>query len=87
MDEAAAVVVVEEASGPDYASRGAHKLIGALEALDPAGVLVRGRFGGYRRPLGPRLGLVAVDWVYNSMHPLPGQIYPPVPLEPVSSFE
>jgi 23S rRNA (cytidine1920-2'-O)/16S rRNA (cytidine1409-2'-O)-methyltransferase len=43
VDEAAPVVVVAAASGPDYASRGAHKLIGALESLDPAGVLVRGR--------------------------------------------
>ena len=46
-------------------------------------VLMRGRFEGYRRPLGPRLGVVALDWVYNSMPPKQGQIYPRPPLEAV----
>jgi 23S rRNA (cytidine1920-2'-O)/16S rRNA (cytidine1409-2'-O)-methyltransferase len=43
VDEAAALVVVAAGSGPDYVSRGAHKLLGALAAFDPDGVLVRGR--------------------------------------------
>ena len=43
VDEAAAVTVVEAPDGPDYASRGAHKLLGALAAFDAAGTLVTGR--------------------------------------------
>jgi 23S rRNA (cytidine1920-2'-O)/16S rRNA (cytidine1409-2'-O)-methyltransferase len=43
VDQAAAIVVADAAEGPDYVSRGAHKLIGALAAFDPAGVLVPGR--------------------------------------------
>ena len=33
VDEAAALVVVEASVGPDYVSRGAHKLVGALDAF------------------------------------------------------
>jgi len=43
VDEAAALVVVPAPDGPDYVSRGAHKLLGALAALDPGGHLVAGR--------------------------------------------
>jgi 23S rRNA (cytidine1920-2'-O)/16S rRNA (cytidine1409-2'-O)-methyltransferase len=43
VDAAAPIVVEETADGPDYASRGAHKLIGALAVLDPDQTLVRGR--------------------------------------------
>ncbi len=43
VDESAAVVVTSPAGGPDYVSRGAHKLLGALAALDPQGRLVAGR--------------------------------------------
>ena len=43
VDEAAAVTVVEAPDGPDYVSRGAHKLLGALAAFDAAGTLVTGR--------------------------------------------
>ncbi|HWU20964.1 MAG TPA: TlyA family RNA methyltransferase [Nocardioides sp.] len=38
-----AIVVKEGANGPDYVSRGAHKLIGALAAFEPAGLVVRSR--------------------------------------------
>lgn len=38
-----AIVVVEGADGPDYVSRGAHKLIGALDAFTPVGLEVTGR--------------------------------------------
>jgi hypothetical protein len=48
-------------------------------------VLVRGAFSGLRGRLPPS-GAVAVDWVYNSMPPGHGQIYPPVPLEEVRDF-
>lgn len=42
-------------------------------------VLVRGSYHTGRAGL----GRVYVDWVYNSMPPKPGQIYPPVPLRAV----
>jgi 23S rRNA (cytidine1920-2'-O)/16S rRNA (cytidine1409-2'-O)-methyltransferase len=38
-----APVVVTEGAGPDWASRGALKLLGALEAFSPAGLTVAGR--------------------------------------------
>ncbi|MEQ6902151.1 TlyA family RNA methyltransferase [Nocardioides sp. YIM 152588] len=38
-----AIVVLEGADGPDYVSRGAHKLLGALAAFGPAGLVVEGR--------------------------------------------
>ncbi|RCG29595.1 TlyA family RNA methyltransferase [Sphaerisporangium album] len=43
VDTASAIVVAEAAQGPDYVSRGAHKLLGALEAFGPAGLAVAGR--------------------------------------------
>ncbi len=43
VEESAAVLVAEAPEGPDYVSRGAHKLVGALAALDPDGRLVPGR--------------------------------------------
>ena len=38
-----AILVIEGADGPDYVSRGAHKLIGALDAFGPLGLRVEGR--------------------------------------------
>jgi hypothetical protein len=49
-------------------------------------VLVRGTFNGYSRYLGITLGTLDIDWVYNSMPPNHGRIYPPVPLERVVNF-
>ncbi len=49
-------------------------------------VLVRGVFRGFRRVMGLKLGTVDIKWVYNSMPPAHGQIYPEVPLEPVVDF-
>jgi 23S rRNA (cytidine1920-2'-O)/16S rRNA (cytidine1409-2'-O)-methyltransferase len=43
VDEAAAVTVVAAADGPEWVSRGAHKLLGALAAFDPEHRLVAGR--------------------------------------------
>ena len=49
-------------------------------------VLVRGSFSGLGfGPFG-RVGRVPIDWVYNSMPPKQGQIYPTVPLAPVTEF-
>ncbi len=49
-------------------------------------VLVRGTFRGYDRVRLQRLGVIELEWVYNSMPPTPGQIYPPVELKPVVNF-
>ncbi len=55
--------------------------------MDAESVLTRGRFEGFTRHLGAKTGTLAIDWVYNSMPPQPGRIYPAVPLEPVRDFE
>ncbi len=50
-------------------------------------VLVRGPFRGFRG-FGPlEIGTIDIDWVYNSMPPVPGQIYPPQPLRAVREFQ
>mgnify|MGYP001823003952 CR=1 FL=1 len=49
--------------------------------LQMESVLIRGRFSGYRRYAGLRAGAIDIDWVYNSMPPMQGPIYP-VPLLP-----
>lgn len=49
-------------------------------------VLVQGKFDGYSRHRGIMLGIVDIDWVYNSMPPNHGQIYPPLPLERITKF-
>ncbi|WP_283132833.1 TlyA family RNA methyltransferase [Rhizohabitans arisaemae] len=43
VDTAAAIVVAAADSGPEYVSRGAHKLLGALAAFAPAGLTPAGR--------------------------------------------
>jgi 23S rRNA (cytidine1920-2'-O)/16S rRNA (cytidine1409-2'-O)-methyltransferase len=43
VDTAAAIVVAEGVEGPDYVSRGAHKLLGALAAFTPRGLAVEQR--------------------------------------------
>lgn len=55
-------------------------------SLDMEDVLVRGTLETSRRPGGVPCGSVRVTWVYNSMPPNPGQIYPPVALEPITAF-
>ena len=49
-------------------------------------VLVRGTFSGFERHRGITLGCVDITWVYNSMPPKPGQIYPDSELKPVVNF-
>jgi hypothetical protein len=49
-------------------------------------VLIRGTFRGFQPCRLVRLGLVDIEWVYNSMPPAHGQIYPEVPLAPVTEF-
>jgi hypothetical protein len=55
-------------------------------ALTMEDVLLSGTYQGIRRVGGIRTGVMEVDWVYNPMPPVPGQIYPPVPVRTVSGF-
>ena len=49
-------------------------------------VLIRGTFRGFRRSRFLGLGIIDIEWVYNSMPPCHGQIYPEVELKPVVNF-
>jgi hypothetical protein len=51
-------------------------------------VLVRGRLDGWQGApsLGAGLGFLTIDWVYNSMPPRQGPIWPPQPLRAVTDF-
>jgi Pyridoxamine 5'-phosphate oxidase len=55
-------------------------------ALTMEDVLLRGEYLGNRRIGGVKTGLVEVDWIYNPMPPVAGQVYPPVELQPVTQF-
>jgi hypothetical protein len=55
-------------------------------ALTMEDVLLRGKYKGLRRVGGVRVGVVEVDWVYNPMPPVPGQIYPPLRIEPITEY-
>jgi hypothetical protein len=55
-------------------------------ALTMEDVLLRGKYLGYRRMGGVKTGLVELDWVYNPMPPVPGQVYPPLELKAVTQF-
>ena len=55
-------------------------------SMQTESVLVRGVFNGYKRFRGIRLGALDIDWVYNSMPPKQGQIFPEASLEPVVKF-
>ncbi len=54
--------------------------------LQMESVLMRGAFSGYRRFLAVKAGVVDIDWVYNSMPPKHGPIYPPRKSTPVREF-
>lgn len=55
-------------------------------ALTMEDVLLRGKYLGIQGVGGVKAGVVKVDWVYNPMPPVPGQIYPPVELKAVTQF-
>jgi hypothetical protein len=55
-------------------------------ALTMEDVLLRGKYLGMRHLAGIKAGVVKVDWVYNPMPPVPGQIYPPVKLQAVEKY-
>ena len=54
--------------------------------MDMEDILVRGDFTGFERSRGIRVGRIEIDWVYNSMPPLQGRIYPMPELEPVTDW-
>ncbi|MBF0117408.1 MAG: pyridoxamine 5'-phosphate oxidase family protein [Desulfobacterales bacterium] len=54
--------------------------------LEMESVLIRGEFTGYDSYRFINLGVIDINWVYNSMPPVPGQIYPIEKLKPVTSF-
>lgn len=49
-------------------------------------VLMRGTYSGIQPVAGIPSGVVSIDWVYNSMPPVPQQVYPPVKVEAVREF-
>ena len=55
-------------------------------ALTMEDVLLRGKYVGIRRLGGIKAGVVEVEWVYNPMPPVPGQVYPPVEVKAVTEF-
>ena len=55
-------------------------------SLQMEDVLVRGEFQGVQRLAGLECGILEIDWIYNSMPPKPMQIYPPLPVNPVTEF-
>jgi 23S rRNA (cytidine1920-2'-O)/16S rRNA (cytidine1409-2'-O)-methyltransferase len=74
---AEAIVVAAQVTGPDYVSRGGHKLAGALDVFEPAGLRVSGRrcldagasTGGFTQVLLHRgaAQVVAVDVGYGQL--------------------
>lgn len=55
--------------------------------MDMEDILVRGTYTGIKKHRGMSLGAVDIHWVYNSMPPLHGQIYPEEQLKPVENFQ
>jgi hypothetical protein len=49
-------------------------------------VLIRGTFQGYERRRSMNVGTIDIEWVYNSMPPAHGQIYPQAELKAVVHF-
>ena len=49
-------------------------------------VLIRGNFVRQKGVLGLPMAVIDIDWVYNSMPPCHGQIYPEIPLTAVTEF-
>jgi hypothetical protein len=54
--------------------------------LEMEDILVRGTFLGFNRFRAAKLGCIDIEWVYNSMPPKQGQIYPFEAVRPVVNF-
>jgi hypothetical protein len=55
-------------------------------ALTMEDVLVRGEYLGIQNVGGFKQGVVKIKHVYNPMPPVPGQVYPALPMQPVEQF-
>jgi hypothetical protein len=55
-------------------------------ALSMEDVLVRGVFQGVQAQAGIPCAKVKIDWVYNPMPPVPGQVYPRTELKTITNF-
>jgi hypothetical protein len=55
-------------------------------ALTMEDVLLRGIYNGLCRVGGVKVGKMEVDWIYNPMPPVPGQIFPPVEIKPITQY-
>ncbi len=55
-------------------------------SMDMEDILIRGTFMGTERYRGIKLGAIDIEWVYNSMPPKAGQIYPEVRVRQVVDF-
>ncbi len=55
-------------------------------SMNMQNVLVRGKFTGIKRARGIKTASLDIEWVYNSLPPAHGQIYPAIKLEPVENF-
>ena len=56
-------------------------------SIDMKDVLVRGKFLGFKKHRGINLGSIDINWVYNPMPPVAGQIYPEQKTETVVDFD
>ena len=54
--------------------------------MDMEDILIRGQFRGFGRFMSIQLGTIDIEWVYNSMPPKQGQIYPVKKIQPISNF-
>lgn len=55
-------------------------------ALTMEDVLLRGEYLGIQKLGLMSLGLVRLDYIYNPMPPVPGQVYPPLPIRRVEEY-
>jgi hypothetical protein len=49
-------------------------------------VLLRGVYQGMQNVGGIKQGVIRITYVYNPMPPVPGQVYPPLPLRQVEQY-
>jgi hypothetical protein len=55
-------------------------------ALTMEDVLLRGVYQGMQNVGGIKQGVIRITYVYNPMPPVPGQVYPPLPLRQVEQY-
>jgi hypothetical protein len=55
-------------------------------STDMEDILIRGTYMGINKILGMNYAVVEINWVYNPMPPVAGQIYPEIDIKPVEVF-